>query len=112
MGNGKESELANLSGYTTVMLSFMKPDTTYAGGETFEGTGLQFSSDPPVIKAAIAALKAKGVKVLLAIGGASYPNWSALNGSGIAAFVSEFGLDGVDIGERWCPPPPSPECIA
>lgn len=96
-GNAAESELACVSGYTTVLLSFMQPDNTYAGGETFEGTGLQFCSDPPVIKESIAALRAKGVKVLLAVGGASYTNWAGLNVAGVTAFVNEFGLDGVDI---------------
>ena len=105
-GNGAESELANLTGYTTVLLSFMQPDTTYAGGLTFEGTGLQFSSEPPVIREAIAALRAKGVKVLLAVGGATYPNWGSLNAAGIAAFVSEFELDGVDIDFE----PSDPQC--
>jgi hypothetical protein len=96
-GNGNESELANLNGYHTVLLSFIQPDTSYAGGLTFEGTGLQFSSEPQVIKDAIAALRGKGVKVLLAVGGATYHNWAGLNATGVAAFVNEFGLDGIDI---------------
>jgi hypothetical protein len=57
VGDGNESELANLNGYNTVLLSFIQPDTTYAGGLTFEGTGLQFSSEPQIIKDAIAALR-------------------------------------------------------
>lgn len=106
VASGADSELASLEGYTLVMLSFMQPDCTYTGGLTFEGTGLQFSSEPAVIKDAIAALKSKGVKVLLAVGGATYHNWSALNAAGIAAFVSEFGLDGVDIDFE----PSDPQC--
>lgn len=105
-GNGEDSELAKLSGYTTVLLSFAQPDMTYTGGLTFEGTGIQFSSDPPVIKAAIAAAQARGMKVLLAVGGATYTNWGALNAAGIAAFVQEFGLDGVDIDYE----PADPAC--
>lgn len=97
IGNGNESELANVNGYNTVLLSFIQPDTTYTGGLTFEGTGLQFSSEPQVIKDAIAALRSKGVKVLLAVGGATYHNWAGLNPAGVAAFVNEFSLDGIDI---------------
>ena len=118
----------------------MLPDTTYSGGVTLAGTGLQFSSDAQVVKASIAILKQRnpGVKVLVAVvcfvitsmlyptsilrlvhiwlytcsqllkilenifspnlqGGATYNGWANLNPSGIAAFVNEFGLDGVDI---------------
>ncbi len=38
------------------------PDTTYAGGVTFTGTGLDFNSDPKVVKDAIALLKQRNPK--------------------------------------------------
>ena len=101
VGNAAEADLSNVSGYSLVILSFMQPDTTYAAGTgpSLEGTGLQFSSEPQVIKESIATLKSKNpdVKVLVAVGGATFHNWEDLNPQGIASFVSEFGLDGVDI---------------
>lgn len=124
-------------------------DTTYAGGVTWAGTGIQFSSDAAVVKGAIALLKqrnprtkasADGVcvcgwvgllrvgmggcyvrracgisslhpanptppclaapslpQVLVAVGGATYNGWDALNMPAIVKFVETFGLDGVDI---------------
>ncbi|KDD72533.1 hypothetical protein H632_c3224p0, partial [Helicosporidium sp. ATCC 50920] len=36
-------------------------------------------------------------KVLVAVGGATYTNWNALNANAVANFVRTFGLDGVDI---------------
>lgn len=83
-----------------VILSFMRPDNTYqAGSSTFAGTGLDFSSDPSVIQGAIALLKKQnpGTKVLVAVGGATYTNFGALNAAGVAAFVQDFGLDGADL---------------
>lgn len=86
----------------------MKPDTTYAGGATFLGTGLDFSSDPAVVKESIALLKQRNpnTKVLVAVGGATYWEFSKLNTKAIAAFVKEFGLDGVDLDYE----PTNPGC--
>ena len=77
----------------------MQPDTTYTGGITFAGTGIQFSSDPSVVQGAIALLKKRNpaTKVLVAVGGATYTAWDNLNANAVAAFVKAFGLDGVDI---------------
>lgn len=77
----------------------MRPETTYNGGMTFEGTGIDFSSSPTVVRDSIALLKQRnpGVKVLIAVGGATYTNFKQMNAAGIAKFVEEFGLDGVDL---------------
>jgi chitinase len=99
-GTGASLRLAKLPSYVNmVLLSFMQPDSSYSGGVTFAGTGIQFSSDASVVKDAIALLKARnpGTKVLVAVGGATYNNWGAINVNAIASFVSAFGLDGVDI---------------
>lgn len=99
-GKAADSALANLPPYFThVILSFMSPDATYSGGLTWAGTGLQFSSDPSVVKGAIALLKSRnpGTKVLVAVGGATYTNFKSVNGAAIGKFVSDFGLDGVDL---------------
>lgn len=87
-----------------VYLSFVQPDASFSG--TFAGTGLQFSSDIAVVRDAIARLRQRGVKVLLAVGGASYGNWAALNPAGIAGLVRSLGAHGVDIDYE----PSSPGC--
>lgn len=33
----------------------------------------------------------------MAVGGATYNGWAALNATGVRKFVDTFGLDGVDI---------------
>src|SRR5262249_48132221 len=45
-------------------------------------------------------------KVVISVGGASYPNWSSFNPASVAAFVRDFGLDGVDIDYE----PANPAC--
>lgn len=77
----------------------MTPDATYAGGLTWAGTGMQFSSDPRVVRDAISLLKQRypHTKVLVAVGGATYTGFAAMNASAIAAFVKTFGLDGVNV---------------
>lgn len=82
-----------------VIVSFMKPDTTYEGNNKLASTGLDFSADEVVVKDAIAYLKSKNpdTKVLVAVGGATYQNFAALNTQAIADVVRDFGFDGVDI---------------
>jgi chitinase len=60
-------------------------DTSYPGGTTFQGTGIQFSSDPSVVKGAIALLKQRNpaTKVLIAVGGATYSNWGQVGPNGV-----------------------------
>lgn len=94
------TQLANFPAYVThVVISFFRPDSSYQGGLTWEGTGLSFSSPPEVIQQAIVILKERnpGTKVLLSIGGATYFNWELFNADAAAMFVETFGLDGVDI---------------
>lgn len=109
--NPFETHLANLPPYITfVMISFMKPDTTYTSGVTFEGTGLGFSSPPQVIKDAIQLLKEKNpdTKVYISVGGATYTNFVQMNTEGILQFALEFGLDGIDLDFE----PVAPGCRA
>ena len=96
----ESAQMANLPPYVTqVAIAFFKPDASYQGGMTWEGTGLLFSSPPEVIKQAIALLKKRNpdTKLLLSVGGATYFNWLQLNAASAALFVQEFGLDGIDI---------------
>jgi chitinase len=86
------------AGYVNaVMVSFAKPDCTYTKGSlSLQGTGLDFSSDGQVVADAIAALKAAqpNTRVLLAVGGATYTGFSAMNTKCIKDIVDDFGFDG------------------
>lgn len=96
----KKLQLANIAPYVNmVIVSFIRPDCTYGGNNKLAGTGLDFSADGAVVKDAIAYLKSKnpGTKVLVAVGGATYQNFAALNTKAIADVVKDFGFDGVDI---------------
>ena len=112
VGTASDSRIANLPSYVNiVVLSFMKPDSTYSLVDmTFTGTGIEFSSTPQVVKSAIALLKQRnpGTKVLVAVGGATYTNWNAMNTNAIVSFIKDFCLDGVDIDYE----PSNPNCQA
>lgn len=80
-----------------VFLSFVNPNCTYKKGQyNWNGTGLNFSSDFKVVKEAIQMLQTQGIKVLLAVGGASYAfiNYSPQNCTDL---MSDLGCDGIDI---------------
>ena len=82
-----------------VIVSFMRPDATYEGGNKLAGTGLDFSADGVVVKDAIAYLKSKNpdTKVLVTVDGATYHNFAALKTKAIADVIKDFRFDGVDI---------------
>jgi hypothetical protein len=109
---------ATPAGYTHVILAFAKPDFAW-NGKTWAGTGLQFSSAPADIKKQVAALQARGIKVVLAVGGATYLNWGPLTAeagrpgkttAALAQFISDLGLDGLDVDYE--PDGTSPKQIA
>lgn len=88
-----------------VSVSFAQPDCTYVKGSlALQGTGLSFSSDGPTVKAAIAALKAAqpNTRVMLAVGGATYTNFAALNTACIKNIVDDFGFDGECTRQTRC----------
>jgi chitinase len=99
--DGESTKLAKLPSYVNVVnLSFMQPDTTYVAGSTsLTGTGVTPPYDGPVLKAAVAALHKNqtATKVYISVGGATYFNWAGFKPENVAAFVNDFGLDGVDI---------------
>jgi chitinase len=80
-----------------VYLSFVNPNTQYTKGQnTFKNTGLDFSSDFGVVRDSITSLKARGVVVMLSVGGDSY-SFTDFNPSGVAALAHDLGCNGVDI---------------
>lgn len=80
-----------------VYLSFVRPDCTYKKSQgTWMGTGLDFSVDFQVVRQAIQILKGKGIKVMLAVGGASY-QFDVYNHKSVAELMYDLELDGLDI---------------
>jgi chitinase len=110
--NGADTVLAKLPAYVNVVnISFAQPDMNYvAGSLSLGGTGIGLPYDGPTFKAAVAALHQKnpGTRVMLSVGGATFPNFGGFNPTTVAAFVKDFGLDGVDIDYE----PASPSCTA
>ncbi|MEP7123395.1 MAG: carbohydrate-binding protein [Byssovorax sp.] len=108
--NGADTVLAKLPSYVNVVnISFAQPNMNYAAGSlSLGGTGVGVPYDGPTLKVAIAALHQKnpGTRVMLSVGGATFPSFSSFNAGGIAAFVKDFGLDGVDIDYE----PANPAC--
>ncbi|KAF8057665.1 endochitinase [Scenedesmus sp. PABB004] len=99
--SGAAMDLAKIPSYiNVVVVSFVKPDCTYTPGSLLlTGTGIDFSSSGPVVRDAIAALKAAqpNTRVMLAVGGATYTNFAGMNTGCIKALVDDFGFDGVDL---------------
>ena len=100
-----QSLQATPDAYTHVVVAFAKPDFTW-DGKSWSGTGLQFKSSPDELQQQIAALRQRGIRVLLAVGGATYLNWAPLASeaanpgpttAALKSFVAELGFDGIDI---------------
>jgi hypothetical protein len=107
------SKMAKIPGtYTHLIVAFAQPNLTYSTAANFDknvwtGTGLEFTSGPQDIKRAVDVLHARGIKVLLAVGGATYHNWAGLagengNASGrvtndLKQLMVDIGFDGLDV---------------
>lgn len=84
-------------GVDCVNITYVKPDMVYTFG-SFQGTGLQFTVEFGVVVGAIKILKAKGVTVMLCIGGSSY--WverKRFNAQECIRLADDLGCDGIDI---------------
>jgi hypothetical protein len=93
------------SHYSHVLTAFARPDFSW-NGQDWRGTGLQFSESPKAVRAEIAALRARGTVVLLAVGGATYLNWKPLAAeqekpgvitAALLQFTRDMGIDGLDV---------------
>ncbi len=85
-----------------INLAFVSPDCGYKlGSNKWDGTGLNFSLDFGIIQQTIAMLRARGVTVMLSVGGGSY--WSVpkqITAQQIHALWDlclDLGCDGLDI---------------
>ncbi|MDE2135661.1 MAG: hypothetical protein KGM97_08635 [Alphaproteobacteria bacterium] len=95
--------------YSHIVIAFADPNFSWDGDMTsWVGSGLQFHASPAQIECAIETLHARKLRVLLAVGGATYTNWTALAaerrsrsaGPTIKALVhmiDALGLDGLDV---------------
>ncbi len=106
----RASNLARIpANYTHVMVSFAQPNFAWGGmgANNWSGTGIQFNGRPSDIKAAINVLHARNMKVILAVGGATYNNWQQLSAEGhagggpiinaLAQVMVDVGFDGLDV---------------
>ena len=94
--------------YTHISLSFATPEFEWKTGQAdWKGSGLNFNAAPKDIKRAIEVLHKRGIKVMLAVGGATYNEWNrlALEGAAgagptidaLARIQDDLGLDGLEI---------------
>lgn len=85
---------------THVFLSFVKPDMRYEKGSyDLRNTGLEVPYDGQTLKESVEILKAKGVNVIISIGGETYWGTDAaynIDYQQIADFVRDFGFQGID----------------
>lgn len=95
--------------YSHVMIAFADPNFLWYGiaSNTWSGTGISFNSSPKDMKAAIDVLHQRNIKVILAVGGVNYGNWTALAAEGqagggtitnaFAQILRDLGIDGLDV---------------
>lgn len=85
---------------THVFLSFVKPDMRYEKGSfDLRNTGLEVPYDGQTLKESVDILKAKGINVIISIGGETYWGTDAaynIDYQQIADFVRDFGFQGID----------------
>ena len=95
--------------YTHVVAAFAQPNFSWGGmaANNWSGTGINFNGRPSDIKAAIDVLHARNIKVILAVGGATYNSWGTLSAEGhagsgptitaLANIMKDVGFDGLDV---------------
>lgn len=83
----------------TVYLAFARPDAVYTKNQnTFNGTGLEFSTSFETIKATIQQLQRRQIKVFIAVGGGAF--WSIktkFNALAISDLANDLNVNGIDI---------------
>lgn len=100
-------------GINHVILTFVQPNLTYTTANSFSGTGLQFAVSFSELKSTIEKMQQQGIKVLLAVGGATYTQWEHFEHEAdkqyskdgkdtptISALVNlgnDLGVDGFDV---------------
>ena len=98
--------------YTHVVAAFAQPNFSWGGlnANAWTGTGLNFNGGPKDIKQAIHVLRIdRNIHVLLAVGGATYGNWTQLSSeagqtgsnaptkAALTQFLIDMDMDGLDV---------------
>lgn len=96
--NSKLREIPNFVNY--IFLGFAKPNLEYTSGSfDISKTGIEVPYDGCTLEESVAALKNKGIKVILSIGGETYwgnPNAYNINYNQIKSLVDDIGFAGID----------------
>lgn len=92
------TDLSNIdSNINIVYISFVSPACSYEkDSRKWVGTGLDFSSEFTIIQESIKKLKARGVVVMLSVGGATF-NFDVFNPVNISNLLVDLGCDGIDL---------------
>ncbi|MBP2833005.1 hypothetical protein J8281_12480 [Aquimarina sp. U1-2] len=98
---GQGSKLRDIPKHIThVFLAFAKPNLRYQKGSLdITNTGIQTPYGGETLKESIAALKSKGIKVILSVGGETYWGSNAaydINYQQIKDLVDDMGFEGID----------------
>ncbi|WP_146052790.1 Ig-like domain-containing protein [Aquimarina sp. I32.4] len=98
---GQGSTLRDIPTHVThVFLAFARPNLRYQKGSLdITGTGIETPYDGATLKESVAALKSKGTKVILSIGGETYWGSNAaydINYQQIKDLVDDMGFEGID----------------
>ncbi len=98
---GKGSKLRDIPEHIThVFLAFAKPNLRYVKGSLdISDTGIQTPYGGNTLKESVAALKTKGINVILSIGGETYWGTSDaydINYQQIKDLVDDMGFEGID----------------
>ncbi|WP_271766018.1 Ig-like domain-containing protein [Aquimarina algiphila] len=98
---GQGSKLRDIPEHVThVFLAFGKPNLRYQKGSLdITNTGIQTPYGGETLKESVAALKSKGIKVILSIGGETYWGSNAaydINYQHIKDLVDDMGFEGID----------------
>ena len=82
-----------------VYLAFCNPNTQYLSSNSFDGTGLEFTKSFAEVKTWIQGMAASGKKVMLSVGGGSYPYPKSVpvNFNAIQRLAGDLGCSGIDI---------------
>ncbi len=98
---GQGSKLRDIPKHIThVFLAFAKPNLRYQKGSLdIADTGIQTPYGGATLKESVAALKSKGIKVILSVGGETYWGTNAaydINYQHIKDLVDDMGFEGID----------------
>ncbi|CAL2088240.1 T9SS type A sorting domain-containing protein [Tenacibaculum sp. 190524A02b] len=101
-GANQDSKLRNIPNFVNyVFLSFAKPDLVYEKGSyDLSKTGIEVPYDGCLLKESVSALKDKGIKVILSVGGETFWRddtvYERINYQQIKDLVDDLGCVGID----------------